>query len=395
MGGTPTAVATRVGSGHFAAATLVNQKVSVTLPSGEARAAIAYVCAAPGSGSSTGSGSSFVASQYQYIHEVSSQDGLNYSLPCLPLPQDETPLGQLTATVDASAIPGVTSLSVFAMGSGTSRAATKTGDMLSGQTGNFSFNAPAGSDRVLVLARDNSGNLLAVRNFASQAVPGALHGGSTIVLDANDLTIPEAVSYANLLAGYSVMNANALVVLNTDTRVVIGQVQSSYPAFPASALQSGDRYVVSAFASTGGASSSTMQSAVSTTQSISVNAPITLNFPTPWNDVAPVPSATPGFPINYTGFAGGSNLSVNAWIQTPILPPSGGTQYSYSIETTSHAMQGATVSLPDLSGISGFYPPPASGNQVLWTITLEATTGSAYPDPDSKSVLASGIYTTP
>jgi hypothetical protein len=91
-GGTPTAVAAKVGSGPFTAAALTSGTVTISLPSGVNNFAVAYVCteSLPPSGNG-GSGEA-----EQDIFEASTLDGTSFTGSCLGAPALSPASGTLT-----------------------------------------------------------------------------------------------------------------------------------------------------------------------------------------------------------------------------------------------------------------------------------------------------------
>jgi hypothetical protein len=158
--GTPTAVATKIGSGSYTTVTPAST-VTLTLPSGTTNFGVAYVCPP-------------VTANNEVIDEIiveaSTLDGTSFSLSCsATLSTGAT--GTLTGSVDASAISGVNSVGIFAE-NGTSSSSGGPG----GLSGSFSFAAPTGTDRVEVLAYDyfNSGQSSGQSHFKTS--PGVWSG---------------------------------------------------------------------------------------------------------------------------------------------------------------------------------------------------------------------------
>ena len=180
-GGTPTAVATKVGSGSFATTTAVNGKVTLTLPSGTTTFAVAYVCP-PASLTNP-----LFQETSEYVDEATTLDGTSFSRSCPAAANTGSgsfTTGTLTGVVDASAIPGSSFLNVDAL-NGTAETTVYIGT----PSGSFSFAAPAGSDNVQVLAYNSvliglaqTMSLAGAKVLTGQTVPGALNGGSPVML---------------------------------------------------------------------------------------------------------------------------------------------------------------------------------------------------------------------
>ena len=97
-GGTPTAVATQIGSGAFTSATLSGGSLTLSVPSGTTNFAVAFVC--PPLTSYT------PPETEQYVYEASTLDGTSFSEWCLGGSSNEA-TGTLTGAVDASRSPGL------------------------------------------------------------------------------------------------------------------------------------------------------------------------------------------------------------------------------------------------------------------------------------------------
>ena len=144
---TPSVVAAKIGSGLFVSQSVSSGKLVLSLPSGTTNFAVAYVCGT-----------------FEEVLEATTADGASFTEPCWgPFKPPQT--GALTGSVDISAIPEA-NLVNLAVSNGT--------DMI--QTGvatpsNFSFGAPAGNDRVEVLALSSSpgsATLVAARTWGTR-----------------------------------------------------------------------------------------------------------------------------------------------------------------------------------------------------------------------------------
>jgi hypothetical protein len=77
-----------------------------------------------------------------------------------------------------------------------------------------------------------------------------------------------------------------------------------------------------------------------------------------------------------------------------------GTTSSYliSVFATANYQNGATaITIPDLSGLTGFTAPPPSGTSVFWAAGVEqnSVAGSSPPKGNVQSVQNNGTYTEP
>ncbi len=265
-GGTPSAAAARIGSASFTAQTLSAGTLTLTIPSGTTNFAVAYVCTLPLSAQ--------VQVPEQFVFEASTADGSSFTAPCpTALPSSQT--GTFTGSMDASGIPGATLVDIAAT-NGTST--TVGGAALNGA---FTVAEPVGSDRVMVLAYNNAQqglltSIVAAKNFANQTVPGALNGGSTVVLGAADETTPQAITYNNTPSGYSQPTTTVGFIMGSAGGFTVASpATAQYPALPAAAVQSGDRYT---FLATARSSSTQGEEALVLANSTS-GSPVSFTFP--------------------------------------------------------------------------------------------------------------------
>ncbi len=207
-GGTPTVVAAKIGSGSFAAQTLSSGTISLSIPSGTTNFEVAYLCS-PITYLSAGTQNQLTE---QFVFEATTADGTSF-MPTCPYTGFTGQAGMvftgqagtLTGNVDVSGISGAVFYEVQAT-NGRSSFSTES----SGPSGNFSFGAPSGNDRVEVVAygtviQSNVATLtlLGAKSFNGQVVPGMLNGGSTVVLGAADSATQEPITYNNIPSGYS------------------------------------------------------------------------------------------------------------------------------------------------------------------------------------------------
>lgn len=388
-GGTPTAVATSTGTGSFTAATLTAGKLTLDLPSGTTNFAVAFVCPPV----------SLTASQvletFENVFEASTLDGTSFSQSCPTTPTAGS-TGTLTGAVDANAIAGASFLNIDAE-NGTAQQGVYEGT----PSGNFSFAAPVGTDRVAVLAYDSvlSGfeqffSLVAVKNFSSQTVPGTLNGGNTVVLGAADQTTPEPLTYKSVPPGY---NAPSTLVSyefsGGDGFIIANGVTSEYPSVPAGAAESGDDYIFMSAA--GNAANALEQASVSTFSSSA--GPVSVTFPPAWSYVGPTPAARPSFDLSYPGFSGQTGVHEGVGVNWFI----GTTAANFILVTpTGNYLNGSTtIAIPDLSSLTGFLAPPASGTLVEWSAEIsQGSFPSLQPLPPNGTVTTvsnAGNYIVP
>jgi hypothetical protein len=387
-GAAPTAVAAKIGTGGFTAQTLSSGILTLSLPSGTTKFAVAFVCSPPQT----------IPTPFQYVIEADTADGTSFNDSC----SSNQPIGQtgtLTGNVDASAISGVAGIEIAAL-NGQSFAF---GGPFS--TSNFSVSAPAGTDRVEIVAVADlyahgflvGQNVVAAKNFDNQPVPGALNGGNPVVLGAADQTTPQPITYSNVPSGFApptTLVAFGGVVggfgLTTDA-------SSTYPALPAAAVESGDYYSFYATTYSPTVAGQGVSSIVNST-----GGPVSISFPTQWSYAGPVPSALPSFNIDYSGFSGTAGMvldyaSLN-WSTTGVTPTS---FYTFNVVATANYQKGATtLTIPDLSGLGGFLATPPSGTTISWSVGVEQSNhGLLQPatalDYTASNVFSSGSYVVP
>lgn len=299
--------------------------------------------------------------------------------------------------MNASAVPGVSYLSVYAAGGGSSLSF----GLPFTNASSFGFAAPTGADRVLVLAYDNvysppasvgSTTLAAAKNFDNQAVPGAVNGGNPVVLGAADETTPVPITYGSLPAGFALQGTTASLVTSAGVGIILAAPATArYPALPAGATEGGDYYSINTIASNGAEVTSVTKTSPSAVS-------VAFTFPAGWSYAGPTPASVPAFDVAYPGFSGANGVSYlaswNWW-------PSGwGDQYITSIHATGNYLSGATsITLPDLSAVTGFLAPPASGTYVDWTVVITQTTYATQALSPTNSTVTSvgnyGIYKVP
>jgi len=385
-GPAPTAVATAVGSGAFTAATLSSGRLTLTVPAGTANFAVAYVC--PAAPVNTGPGATEQTDEW--VYEASTADGtaLTGTCPTFIATSPTGATGTLTGAVDGSAIQIASYLSMTASNSSsTAYSFSPTG----ATTYDFSFAAPAGSDRVDVMAYDSikvglpedpeSVWALAVKDFESQAVPGALDAGSAVVLGAGDQTTSQALSFSDVPAGFSTPFAQVTYLTGNVGEFDLADFATSavgYPGVPAAVMQPGDSYQFTAQA-TGELSSTTFQM-VQETKTVTATGPVSIGFPAPWSYAGPAPAALPVFDLAYPGFTSTGAAYSDAglgWVT------SAQSTIFLQVVATANWLNGATsLAVPDLSGVSGFLASPPSGQSVSWSVGL-GTGGSPDPAPAS------------
>ena len=399
-GAAPTAVAARVGFGAFTPETLTSGTLTLSIPSGTTSFAVAYACP-PLASPLTGLVSGTITRQT--VLEASTADGTSFFLGCAEVPASGQ-TGTLTGSVDATAIPALSYVSVQA-----ANGDLMLGTAVLGQKGDFSFSAPAGSDRVEVLAYSTSSpgtlpptsSVVAAKSFDSQQVPGALNGGSPVVLTAADETTPQAVTYKNVPAGFTAPALDVLFNLGGKTGFTVASGQgNSYPALPAGAVESGDGYFLIASAYQTSVGVIGVGGAVAAAATTATAGPMTFTFPAPWSYSGPAAAALPTFDFTYAGFTGKTGVQQLATLTWLTGTSSSADENILLVEATANYLNGSTqVTVPDLSSLTGFLPAPASGTKVEWNAEIAQYSypaGQTAPSTSTGSLVANvGSYTVP
>jgi hypothetical protein len=379
--GTPIAVAEQIGAGSFTAASLQGGKLTLTLPQGVTKYAVAYVC--PPVPDLLGD-----TVHAEFILEATLQDETAYSLSCSASVQPAT--DHATGKVDASLIPGATSVDIVGpAGSGGS---------VNGVNGSFDVMLPTGMDDIAGRVFDASGNFLAVKIVRGQSVPGAVNGGNTIVFSSSDATTGQPVTVTNIPAGFDAPRVGVLYSTANGTKLVLNSGSpNSYRALPAAAIQPGDFY---SYASNT-ADTATHTQAVSVTQTTTTGGgPATIALPAPWSYAGPAAAPLPTFTFNYSGFSGLPAVADQARIGWGL---GGTTLYSITVTATSSFENGNhTITFPDLISIPRFLPPPPSGTTIGWTGDVFGGTAQGFtffPNPPANGSISfvqeQGTYIEP
>jgi hypothetical protein len=393
IGSAPTTVAARIGSGAYEAQTLTSAELTLSIPNGTKDFAVAFVC--PPWPQTVG-GVQVGKLTEQTVVQKTVSDGTSFTWSCLPQPATGS-TGTFTGSVDASALPGVSYMSIQA-----ANATMMLGTNLNSLKSDFSFSAPAGSDRVEVLAYAQnplgtspvSSSLMAAKTYDSQVVPGVLNGGNPVGLGSADQTTAQPITYQNVPSGYAAPTTHVLFGMGEQAGafIVADGATSAYPLLPAGAVRNGDSYSLIATAYQDSVLGLPIGPAVMVNTTSKTGGPMTFSFPAPWTYSGPVPAALPSFDLTYSGFAGNAGVNRQGGLARTTL--NGGTNTNLFSVSTSASYQGGstTIALPDLSGVSGFLPAPASGTTASWIAGVfqydaSTATGSA--------VESSGTYTVP
>lgn len=379
-GGTPTAAAVQIGTGAFASATLQSGALTVTIPDGTTTYSVAYACPpTPGFGNTVTS---------EFVIQASTKDGTSFNVSCQGL---AATTGALTGSVDATAIPGAANVQIRGnLGYGTAVGASN---------GLFNVSLPTGSNDVALIVMDGSPqpNVLAVKILRSQTVPGALNNGAVVTFQASDLTTSQPLSVTNVPAGFVTPPAVAVeyFTANGTSFLLDGNSATTYPAVPAGAAQSGDYY---AFESNSD-DASTFSSAVGITQyTTTPSNPATIALPAPWSYAGPSAATLPTFTFNYSGFSSLTAVAQSGEIEW--APTATTLNTITTIATANFQGSATTVAIPDLSSVSGFIAPAASGSTIYWVADVFGGTTQEFSfTPSNNSSLSfvqnRGTYAEP
>jgi len=377
--GAPAAVAVQMGSGTWTAASLQGSKLTFTLPAGESRYAVAYVCPLN------------QVLNSETVMEATTQD----SSPkggCLLGPlgtQAGNPMntGAATGAVDASAIPGASSVRIYGrLGVG----------FVAGVKGPFNVQMQQGTDDIAFVAGSLSRSVLAVKILRLQTVPGAVNNGQTVVFAPSDETSYQAVSVTNIPTGFTVLGPTVYYGTSNGTSFSVGPLFSVVPPLPSSQYavvppsegQANDKYLFSASdirsqnpPAVGSQSAFINMIAASAT-------PVTLPLPPPLLYSPPTPAASPSFNVAYTGFAVSTYSVALQWSS------SDGSSNRLTVSATPDYQAGeSTMNVPDLVNLAGFLPRPPSGTTVTWTVILPRN--KPQPTDPTEEVENDGAYTEP
>jgi hypothetical protein len=343
-GATPAASSTQIGTGSYTQASLNSNTLTLSIPSGTTDYAVAYSCGGPG----------IIPGNGELVIEASVLDGTSFTRNCGSTPTS----GTATVQIDAAAIPGAS----FVLVGDSSFPSIQP---WSGATLALSLQLQSGTHDVPIYVRDASGTIIAARILRSQSIPGALNGGNTVTFAASDETMVEPITESNIPAGF--LPGIAIVVYETsnESDFLFGiNNQTQYSAMPAAAYETGDYYVFEVSEH----SSTTPTEEVGVDTYTSTAGPQSFTFPAPWSYAGPTAAALPTFDFAYTGFSGMANVSKISSLQWNPTPSSIDT---ITVETSANYQDGATsLTIPDLSGLTGFLALPVSGTTVTWRVSI-------------------------
>jgi hypothetical protein len=435
-GALPTAVATKIGSGAFTAATLDGATVSLELPSGTTDFAVAYVCPVEtyytgGSGSSGTISNSypstsiatrselsragqiaarqngsllrprlkpldsvdgFFSQTTQVVLEASTLDGSSFTTSCDNSGGVSISNNALTGQIDLSSVPGFEELDAMGVDQSTGAYSYYQGVSVYAD-GSFTLGPPTGSDRIILTVETMEGDGADyVKSLSGQTAPGALNGGNAVVFSAADAVSHQPIRYS-LPAGCSTPSTTEyLAPAGTQGEIWLSSAAAQYPVLPAPAREAGDYTLLES-----NVAGCNLVMTVET--SSTTGGPITVSFPAVWNYAGPTAAALPTFAnLGYTGFSGSGAQAVT--VETDWTISSSGDSYATIVTATRNWMNGSNaISFPDPSGVAGFFAPPPSGQSVEWRATqLQSSYGFLQPTAANgtlTTVGSSGGYVVP
>lgn len=362
VGGTPLAVASQIGGAGAFTTMTPGSTVTIPVPSGNVKYAIAYLCPLPGMG---------VINTISVI-EATTQDTSSFTAIC-----GAPSLGAASGSASSSINSPAPTADIAIRGN------QGFGANIGSASGAFpaTTTMPVGSNDVAAIALDSSHNVLGVKIVRSQTIPGTVNGGAGIILGPADQTSPQSLTVTNVPSGtpeasvsYNTANGTRIFLTNSS----VSANPQTYQALPAAAAQSGDFY----------AYESNIGGTGITTTTTSGGGAFTLSLPTPWTFSGPTPAKLPTFTLVYTGFTGQAAVSDQALIQWQ----TGATTSNEITVTATANFQGAstTITIPDLSAVSGFFGPAPTGTTINWAAAIHGGSTQSFtffPNPPPNGTL--------
>ncbi len=378
----PSAVAYQVGTtGKFQTLALSGSSVSFTLPSGTTAYGFAYRCP------------TFVAvNTYsnESIIQATTTDTTSLSLSCPTLS------GSINATFNASAIPGVTSVSLYA---------GYQSDQINEAVGSVSLSGiPTGKFDVALVVEGANGALalqiqrgISVTNSTTIAFPPMTTADEVGTAPVSITGVPSGAVNSGFTATYNTSGGLSIILPGPFN----GAPQSTYRTAPSNQSQAGDFYLLRGIANL---STQSIDAEVTSNTASAVILPL----PSPLTSVTdPMAAAFPTFNANTSGFTIEGTVVDSSWtqFQAPAVNPTVYNTYTHVTKTWLGTNTSFTT--PDLSTLTGFAPAPPSGGREFWS--LYSTSGTPLQiDPlqqsgvedltsptSVQSISTSGFFTTP
>jgi hypothetical protein len=374
----PVALAEQLGTGAWTSTSAPSSNpLTLNVPEGTTSYGLAYVCP-------TVMGMGPI--NFEYVVEAAVSDGTSYTVNCPTNPST----GAVTGTVVSSFAN--TANVAFYGAQGTSTFVPGNSGSLSGQLA-----VSSGSEDIAAVALDASNNALAIQILRSQTVPGAINAGASgsfLTIGSSGATTTQSITATGLPAGFNSPSTYAGYQTSNGTFFGLGSVSGQYAVVPSSTAQSGDFYLFTAGASSNVINNESQN--VYAYQSTPTPGAISLTLPAPLGYSSPAAAALPSFDLAYAGFSGASVVA--DWAQ--LNWQTSGIDYQINVTATSAFQNGlTTLTVPDLSSVSGFIAPAASGTSIGW---FSGVYGGSYlpfiPTPSTGTlgyVWNEGQYTEP
>jgi hypothetical protein len=354
-GGTPLTAATQTGTGNFTAATVAGGKLSLTVPQGTTKYAIAYVC--PGVAGLRNTVNS------EFVIEATTQDPTSFTTSCLGPPVTSS----VTGSANASLITGATDVKIAGN--------QGLGGNVGSNSGNFTVSLPNGNNDIAAVAVNGAGTALAVQMVRAQTVPGVINSGNTILFVTANSTATQPLTVTGVPAGFVSPPAASVQyrTANGTSFLLENNSSTQYPAVPAAQTQTGDFYVYQANTT----DTATHTSSVGITQSTTTGGgPASIALPSPWSFTGPAAARFPTFTFNYTGFNGLAAVAQQAEIE---WAPTATTLTTITVTATANFQNGTnTITIPDLTALSGFFAPAATGTSITWVADIFGGTAQEF-----------------
>ena len=336
-GATPTMAATQVAGGSWSALTLSGSTATFNVASTSTSYAVAVLCPA-----STASGI-----QIEGVFEALASDTTSPTLYCPP-----TTSVTMTVNFDLSAVAAAQEAAIAV---GTDISAYWPGPVSAGNVQNVT----TGTQDVGVAAY---GATPTTAPYGVQIQRGVDVTGAPLTvppMSTTDETGSATVAVNGIPSGYSNSLSAYYVTAGGATIPINGNNVANYALVAAADTMTGDFYSVQS-----SATNSSFTNVVEALQSFSSGGNLTLTLPAPMSYSGPTAAAYPTFDATYSGFTGSGKTG---WIGAVDWAGSS-TTMGILVYATSGFLGTNSVAIPDLSSVSGFIAPPASGIPVQWSV---------------------------
>ena len=371
-GATPMLAATQIAGGSWSALTMSGSTATFNVPSTSASYAVAVLCPAP-----IPSGI-----QIEAVFEALASDTTSPTLYCPP-----TTSVTMTVNFDLSAVPGAVDAAVAV---GTDISAYWPGPTSAANV----QNVVTGTQDIGVVAY---GSTPTTAPYGVQIQRGVDVTGAPITVPAmstSDETGSATIMVNGIPTGYSNSVSAYYVTAGGATIPINGNSVPNYALIAAGDTQSGDFYSVQSAAVDG-----TGINVVEQAQSFASGTNLTLTLPAPVSYSGPSAAQYPTFEATYSGFTGSGTTG---WIAALDWTGSSSTN-GILVYATSGFLGTNSVAIPNLSSVSGFIAPAASGTSVNWSVVAFQQSALYFAfdviaTPSSETAqyaIAGGTYTEP